>query len=276
MVDRGTPIDLVVSVGQTVSTAPTITSSPAVSGTERQLYTYDVDATDPDAGELLIFSLDVKPTGMSIDSGSGLIEWTPSAGQAGAHDITVRVTDLTDLFVTQSYELNVVAADEGPTITSQPVTTATQDQLYTYLVEATDSDVGDLVSFSMEQAPDGMTIDSGSGLVQWTPNSGQVGPSDVTVRVEDPGGLFNTQDFSVNVQADDRSPRITSTPVTAATQGQLYSYDVEATDPNVGDVLSFSFDQSPQSMSIGPDGGPCAVDAKPWSDRVSCSAGEGD
>ena len=45
-------------------------------------------------------------------------------------------------------------------------------------------------------------------------------------------------------------PQITSTPVATAAQDLLYSYDVEATDPAVGDALNFSLDVSPGGMAI--------------------------
>jgi len=86
---------------------PAITSSPVTTATEGESYGYDVDATDPDAGDVLTFSLDVSPTGMSIDSGSGLIAWTPGAQQVGSNDVTVRVTDDRGLFDTQSFSIDV-------------------------------------------------------------------------------------------------------------------------------------------------------------------------
>ena len=62
--------------------APGIVSTPVVNATADQLYTYDVDANDPD-GDTLTFSLDAAPAGMSIDTASGLIQWTPDAAQVG-------------------------------------------------------------------------------------------------------------------------------------------------------------------------------------------------
>ena len=41
--------------------------------------------------------------------------------------------------------------------------------------------------------------------------------------------------------ADNQPPQITSTPVTAAVAGQPYSYDVDATDPDVGDSLAYIY-----------------------------------
>ena len=44
-----------------------------------------------------------------------------------------------------------------------------------------------------------MTIDSASGLIQWTPTLAQRGDHSVQVLVTDLGGLFDTQDFTVTV-----------------------------------------------------------------------------
>jgi len=48
-------------------------------------------------------------------------------------------------------------------------------------------------------------------------------------------------------------PTITSTPITSATMGQLYSYDVRANDPN-GDVLTYSLTNNPIGMEMAPTG----------------------
>ena len=82
--------------------APSIVSTPVVNATADQLYTYDVEANDPDAGDTLTFSLDAAPAGMTIDASTGLIQWTPAAAQIGANAVTARATDAGGLFATQS------------------------------------------------------------------------------------------------------------------------------------------------------------------------------
>ena len=72
---------------------PVITSTPITTATVGQPYSYDVDAVDPDAGDTLTFSLTLAPTGMSINASSGVIQWTPAAGQVGANNVTVQVQD---------------------------------------------------------------------------------------------------------------------------------------------------------------------------------------
>ena len=88
---------------------PIITSVPITTATVGEAYTYDVNATDPD-DDTLTYSLTVKPTGMIINSATGLIEWTPAA--EGDYDVVVKVSDGT-LDITQSFTI-VVIEEEGP------------------------------------------------------------------------------------------------------------------------------------------------------------------
>lgn len=179
--------------------APIITSSPPTTGLVGVAYAYQVTATDPNPGDILTYSLDVKPTGMTI-SADGLIAWTPDA--AGTYPVMVRVTDQGGLSATQSYSIAVLDGNVAPSITSSPPTTAAQGVLYTYQATATDANAGDTVAWSLDVSPAGMTI-SASGLIQWTPTNAQAitagGANAVTVRVTDSGGLSDTQAFTVTV-----------------------------------------------------------------------------
>jgi hypothetical protein len=72
------------------NSAPVIESDPATTAKEGATYTYDVEATDPNE-DALTYSLTVSPTGMTINSTTGVITWTPAA--AGSFDVTVEVSD---------------------------------------------------------------------------------------------------------------------------------------------------------------------------------------
>jgi len=93
----------------TTNGAPVIISTPVTTAIERAKYTYDVDAVDPD-GDTLIFSLIEKPNGMSINSNTGLISWTPTVEQLGNSNITVNVSD-SNLTTLQSFNITAV---KGP------------------------------------------------------------------------------------------------------------------------------------------------------------------
>ena len=139
---------------------------------------------------------------MSINSSTGLIQWTPASGQVGGNNVTVRVQDQGGQFATQSFTIQVSPpASLPPVITSNPSTTATVGRLYSYNVDATDPDAGDTVTFSLNGAPLGMTIDPNTGVISWTPAITQTGAQNVTAIASDGRGGIASQTFSINVGA---------------------------------------------------------------------------
>ena len=72
------------------NSSPIIESDPVTTAKEGTIYTYDVEATDPN-GDTLTYSLTTGPTGMTINSNTGVISWTPAA--AGSFEVTVEVSD---------------------------------------------------------------------------------------------------------------------------------------------------------------------------------------
>jgi hypothetical protein len=71
------------------------------------LYTYDVDATDPE-DDAITYSLTQAPAGMTIDPDTGVLDWTVGGGDLGMHDVTVRATDARGAFDEQSFTVTVV------------------------------------------------------------------------------------------------------------------------------------------------------------------------
>ena len=254
--------------------SPVINSAPLTSATEGQLYGYDVDATDEDPGDVLVYSLDAFPFGMDIDGATGLIDWTPGLSQLGGHAVTVRVEDGTGRSDTQSFTITVINVNDPPVIVSGPTLLALQTQPYTYDVEATDPDPGDLLAYLLDLAPAGMGIDGVTGLIQWTPDESQRGDHPVTVRVQDIEGLFDTQSYTLTVGAPvvgtNEPPEFTSAPPTGARQGELYTYQAEAIDPNPDDIIRFFLDSGPAGMAIDPVTG--AVQWTPTADQIGPAA----
>ena len=83
--------------------APTINSNPMTSTLVGQPYTYDVEATDADS-DPLTYSLTSNPTGMTINSSTGVITWTPT--MFGNYNVNLEVSD-GELSDTQSFTLSV-------------------------------------------------------------------------------------------------------------------------------------------------------------------------
>jgi len=86
-----------------LNSSPVIESDPVTTGKEGVAYTYDVEATDP-SGDALTYSLTTSLTGMTINSNTGVISWTPTA--AGSFEVTVEVSD-SSKSDTQSFTITV-------------------------------------------------------------------------------------------------------------------------------------------------------------------------
>ena len=218
-----------------VNDAAVFTSTPVTSATEGQLYSYQAAATDVD-GDTLNFSLPVKPVGMSINSTTGEMTWTPANGVESAN-VTVRVNDgTTD--TNQSFSIVVTPVNNAPVVTSSPVTTATEGQAYSYLVMADDMD-SEVLTFSLTSAPEGMSIDDETGAISWTPENG-VESASVTVEVSD-GELSDSQTFTVSVSAVNDAPAIDQGDSTALTTDEDASQTLALTATDIdGDSLSWS------------------------------------
>ena len=122
--------------------------------------------------------------------------------RVGDYVIQLLVKDRHDASATATFTLAVLPKpNQPPVILSSPVTAATVGISYSYQVEASDPDAGDGLTYALTQAPAGMGIDPASGLIQWTPDEGQVGAQPVTVRVEDGRGGGVEQGFEVTVAA---------------------------------------------------------------------------
>jgi len=87
------------------NSSPVIESDPVTTAKEGAVYTYDVEATDPNE-DTLTYSLTVNPTGMTINSTTGVISWTPTESQIGENEVVVEVSD-GSRSTTQSFTITV-------------------------------------------------------------------------------------------------------------------------------------------------------------------------
>lgn len=87
--------------------------------------------------------------------------------------------------------------NEAPVIQSSPPLTATLGSPYSYQVEATDDNNAN-ITYRLILAPDGMTIDNSTGLIEWIPQESQLGENAVQVKASD-GWSGTTQEFSIEV-----------------------------------------------------------------------------
>jgi RHS repeat-associated protein len=233
---------------------PQIISHPQTGSSPGYLYGYQLEASDPDVGDVLSYSLVTGPQGMSM-SPAGLVQWTPSAQQAGSHFVRVKVEDSIGRFATQAFRVEVtpIFINFAPQFVSNPVMQAYEGNPYAYNSEALDPNVGDVLTYSIDAGPQGMNINPTTGRLAWTPSATQLGMHNVAIRARDIAGLVAQQSFTLEVLPN-APPQFVSAPVISTSAIGLYFYNAEASDPE-GAALTFSKVQGPLGLSIHPQSG---------------------
>ncbi|MCA6555209.1 MAG: putative Ig domain-containing protein, partial [Pseudanabaena sp. M114S2SP2A07QC] len=239
---------------QAANNAPTITSAPNtfVANLDRQ-YEYQLTGNDPD-GDPFFWTLDNAPEGMVIDNQTGLLRWNPKQTQLGEHTVGIRITDLNGTYSGQEFTVKVTGANTPPLVISTPNTRGAVGQFYTYTAVAKDAE-NDAITYSLARRPSGMEIDPSTGVISWTPSF--TGSYEIQVQARDSQGANSLQTYTIVVGtvAVNKSPTITSTPVFLADTANIYKYQVTATDPDVGDTLTYELISAPSGVAIDPISG---------------------
>ncbi len=167
---------------------------------------------------------------------------------------------------------HAAGTDTSPHITSDPDSAATATYAYTYLPTLQDVNFGTYV-WSLDEAPDGMTVDADCGLISWTPTEEQEGPNNVVLRLtkNSDDTLTDSQVFTLHVypphQANGLEPHaynIASSPNADTTDSTdngsdskcgddtsaRYEYQVLVHGPT--DDLHFELLAGPEGMTIDP------------------------
>ncbi len=231
--------------------APVITSTALTSINERETYSYDVESMDYDVGDVITYSLISSPSGMSVDPATGLIQWTPQKEFIGNHNIVVEAKDQAGLSDQQAFTLQVIDVNEQPSIVSDPVISADENANYIYEVKAEDPDITGYLRYKLTKSPWGMEINANTGFIYWKPSVSQVGAHEVTIKVEDQGGLFDEQTYQLTVNDLGNAPYfITTAPTSFYVGDTYYFYEAKATDKDPDETLTYSLLTFPDNMSI--------------------------
>ena len=230
---------------------PVATSTPDTVAAEEQLYTYLVEATDPN-GDAVSFALEDGPPGLSV-SASGLVQWTPTQEDVGSTLVAVRLEDPKGAASTHRYALQVLNVNDPPTITSQaPVGPLMEDVPFEHILAAADPDPDETLVFFLQTGPAAATVDS-SGMLTWTPGQADVGAAEFTVGVRDGDGVAATQTFSLEVLQVNDPPVISSEPDSVAFEDSLYRYVILAADEE-GEELTFTLDAGTTALTFAGTG----------------------
>ncbi len=235
------------------NSAPGILSQPVTQTQYGDMYEYLVQATDTE-GDPMNFTIegDLPDWLTFTDNGDGtaLLHGTPDAADAGSSfAVTIHVLDHLGSVASQSFDLHV--NNLMPVITAGPDTSAVEDAAYNSTIMASDPESQPL-TYECTDLPDWLDMtDNGDGTatLTGTPGEADVGEHTFTLRVHDADNVVE-QSYTITVAAlPNTAPEITSTPVTVANAGGVYSYTVQAADIDQ-DALSFSNNTLPDWLTL--------------------------
>ncbi len=193
------------------NSAPEITSAAADSATVGEAYSYQITATNFSTS----FNATGLPSGLSVDTGTGLIDGTPL--DSGIFIVS--------LYASNEYgrgtgSLELFVASAAPVITSSASVTDSIGNIFTYQITATNNPT----SYNAVGLPEKLTLDRNTGLIH-----GELAESgDFTVTLSATNS-FGTGIMELALTIVNLPPQITSAAVASASAGIDFSYQIFAT-----------------------------------------------
>jgi hypothetical protein len=150
-------------------------------------------------------------------------------------------------------DLVTKTVNHAPVFTSKPVTEATEDRDYTYIITTEDMDTEDSRTIIAPDLPVWLRLmnnGDGTALLTGTPDNEAVGIHKVILYAEDAEGGKDIQSFIVGVENANDPPVFISQPVTESAEGRIYHYSVITADPDVGDTRTLREIRIPQWLRL--------------------------
>ena len=241
-----------------VNNPPVVDAIPNQVDDENQVVSLQVNASDPDIGDTLSYSAIGLPTGLSINSGTGLISGTISFNAVlhpnlqQVFNVTVNVSDGTDT-TPETFQWTVNDVNRAPVAVDDNDATV-QDQPVEVDVQANDSDADAdaLTTVSATTPANGTTAINAGDTVTYTPNSGFVGSESFDYTIEDGFGGSATATVNVTVANVNDPPVVDAVPNQANLENDGVSLQIVASDVDGPNPLSYSATGLPPSLTINP------------------------
>ena len=228
-----------------VNDPPAFVTSPI--GTEfvsNSVFSYTPIVKDRNIDTKIKYSLEVAPDGMVLGE-NGSLTWKSDSADVNVYDVRLVATDGFDRDI-QEFKLYARA---GVKIISSPVIDLKVNQPYKYQVEIWRPELSQEIKVELLHAPIGMSIDK-NNLINWTPETTQLDTQYFAIQASH-GVAKDTQNVALFVN---HPPIISSAPplINVINVGSTWDYQLEISDPNIGDKLTITSLELPDGMRIDP------------------------
>ncbi|PCK07792.1 MAG: hypothetical protein COA42_12470 [Alteromonadaceae bacterium] len=262
-----------ISVSNT-NDALVISGTPNTSVAEDASYSFTPSVTDEDSGDSTTFSINNPPSWASFDTATGALTGVPVNSDAGSvsNNIVISVTDSGGAISSlPAFNITVINTNDAVVIAGTPATNVDEDDSYSFTPTASDEDIGDTTTFSINNQPSWANFDAASGALQGTPTNSDVGiNSNIVISVTDSGGaVASLAPFSITIHNTNDAPVISGIPNAGLLEGQNYSFIPTSSDDDSGDTLLFAISNKPNWANFNTSTG--ALSGIPGNDDVGTS-----
>lgn len=227
-----------------------------------QSYSFSIatNVSDPELtnGDILTFAKIGGLSWLNV-AANGILSGTPADFNAGSNIFEVSVANIGGV---SSNATLIVYVNSPPSFTSpdftKPAATVGVPYSGTIATNATDPDLGagDVLTFYKVSGPAWLNVAT-NGALSGTPSSANLGANTFLMLVYDLGGLADTGTLDLTVNTDS-PPSFISNPFTAppVAAGASYAASIatNASEPNFGDVLTFSKLSGPAWLGVATNG----------------------
>ena len=214
--------------------------------------------TDPDADSLSFTVVD-GPSHGTLSGFAPNLTFSPEANFTGVTQFTFRVNDGTVNSLPATVSITVSSVNSAPVFATNPVIlNATKGATFSGQLLATDGNAGEALTFLKISGPAWLTVLAG-GKLGGTPLSTDVGTNSFTVSASDPSNASASAAVTITVADANEAPVFGEKPLmySAGTEKSLYinqSLASTATDPDAGDVITYSKVAGPAWLLVAKSG----------------------
>jgi hypothetical protein len=256
--DNGTPnlsdFEQITITVNNVNRAPVLAAIGNQSVNEGATLTFTVSAADADGGDTLTYSTSTLPSGATFNATTRTFSWTPDYTQANTYLITFTVTDngTPNLSDFEQITVTVNNVNRAPVLDAVGNKNVNENATLIFTVSAADADGGDTLTYSTSSLPSGATFNATTRTFSWTPDYTQANTYPITFTVTDNGtpNLSDFEQITVTVNNVNRAPVLDAIGDRNVEEGVLLTFTINATDPDVGDALTYSITNKPTNATF--------------------------
>jgi hypothetical protein len=220
---------------------PEIVDPGVIVALEDTYFSYNFTTTDEDIGDSATWLLVGGIGTMFVGAQNGRLTWIPTNEHVGLHNISVIAKDGHGAADQLNVTIEVLNVNDVPTLETPGLVRITEEVPFSYQLEYTDVDLEvdpeELLTFTVD--PPFFEITS-RGFIQYVPANDHVGQHVLNITVTDRAGASAWIHWRVEIDNVNQPPVLEMVPPQVWHEGQPVFLRVNATDPDLGEVLTFS------------------------------------